>query len=257
MDKFDDKLCAPYTLEGSGERARHGVLIIHGFGGSPAQLRLLAQSINELGYTVKGLLLPGHCTTLEDMARVSWQDYIAAVRVGWDELAARCDDVSPIGLSMGGLLSLIMCAGCPARACITLSAAIKPTNKLAPLSPVLKYVLPPVMRWPERFMNRGEDFLNEYDYGYHGLPLRRVADLMHLSRMAQDALKDVRCPLLVIQSDFDPTVQPVSAEIIMRGTASERKKLVRLPHPAHIITLGPDRKTVTDETCAWLESVTD
>lgn len=256
MDKFDNELCAPYTLEGMGTRARHGVLIIHGFGGSPAQLRPLAERINGMGYTVKGLLLPGHCTTLEDMARVSWQDYISAVRAGWDELSARCDDVVPIGLSMGGLLSLIMCAERSARACITLSAAIKPTNRLAPLSPVLKYVLPPVMRWPERFMNRGEDFLYEYDYGYHGLPLRRVADLMHLSHMAQLALSDVRCPLLVIQSNLDPTVQPVSAEIIMRGAGAEKKKLVKLSHAAHIITLGPDRDIVSDETCAWLESVT-
>lgn len=253
---FDTPLCRPYMLEGEGERALHGVLIIHGFTGSPAQLRPLAEAINRCGYTVSGLRLPGHCTTLEDMAGVSWSDYMKCVREGWDALAAKCRDVSVVGLSMGGLLSLLMCAERPARACVTLSAAVKQRNKLAPLSPVLKYVVPRVMRWPASMVHRGEDFLHEYDYGYYGMPLRRVDDLMHLSRMAREALGKVRCPLLVMQSSRDETVDPVSADIIMRGAASPRKHMVRLSRSGHIITLGPEREQVWRSVCDWLNDVT-
>lgn len=102
--------------------------------------------------------LPGHCTTLEDMAGVSWRDYMCSVRAGYDALAARCDDVSVVGLSMGGLLSLLMCAERPVRVCVTLSAAVRTRNKLAPLSPVLKYMLPRVLRWPESAVNREPTF---------------------------------------------------------------------------------------------------
>ena len=254
MEDFNNPLCKPYELEGHGDKAAHGVLVIHGFTGSPAQLRPMAESINARGYTVSGLLLPGHCTTLDDMARVSWSDYIDSVRAGYDALAARCEDVSVVGLSMGGLLSLIISAERDVRACAVLSAAVVQRNRLARLSPALRYVMPRVIRWPESAVNRGADFLHEYDYGYSGLPVRRVADLMRLSRMACGALSSVHCPLLVVQSWRDETVNPVSAEIIMRGAASERKRLVRLERSGHMITLGPEREQVWREVGEWLDA---
>ena len=254
MEEFDNPLCRAYELAGRGDRATHGVLVIHGFTGSPAQLRPLAESINARGYAVSGLLLPGHCTSLDDMARVSWSDYLASVRAGCDALAARCERVSVVGLSMGGLLSLILSAERDVCACATLSAAVVQRNRLAPLSPVLKYVMPRVIRWPESAVNRGADFLHEYDFGYSGLPVRRVADLMRLSRLARAALSEVRCPLLVVQSWRDETVDPVSAEIIMRGAASERKRLVRLERSGHMITLGPEREQVWREVGDWLDA---
>ena len=58
MEDFNNPLCKPYELEGHGDKAAHGVLVIHGFTGSPAQLRPMAESINARGYTVSGLLLP-------------------------------------------------------------------------------------------------------------------------------------------------------------------------------------------------------
>ena len=255
-DNFDKALCAPFMLDGFGANERHGVMIIHGFAGSPAQMLPLGQALNKLGYTVSGIRLPGHCTTLKEMSHVTWKDYLTAARAGYNQLKARCDDVVPVGLSMGGSLALIVCAEHPeAPACVTLSAAIKPANKLAPLSPVLKYVLPPVTRWPASWIKRGENFLDRYDYGYCGMPLRRVDDLMRLSRMSQSRLKDVRCPTLVMQSKGDKLVNPVSADIIMRGLGSEHKKLVLLDHPSHIITLGPDREIVIREVGELLARV--
>lgn len=254
MDDFSNPICQPYELAGRGGMAEHGVLVIHGFTGSPGQLRPLADAINARGYLVSGIRLPGHLTTLEDMARVSWSDYLDSARAGFDALAARCADVSVVGLSMGGLLSLLLCAERDVRACAVLSAAVVQRNKLARFAPALKYVMPRVIRWPKSAVNRGADFLNEYDYGYSGLPVRRVADLMRLSRMARGALCDVNCPLLVVQSWKDETVNPVSAEIIMRGAAAERKRLVRLERSGHIVTLGPERETVFKEVCDWLDA---
>ena len=253
---FETPLCAPCLMDGSGERGAHGVLIMHGFTGSPAQMRPLADAIHGAGYTVSVLRLPGHCTSLEDMACVGWSDYLRSARAGYDELARRCAHVSVVGLSMGGLLALLLSAERPVEACITLSAAIRPRNRLAPFAGVLKYVVPRVLRWPESAVDRGEDFLHEYDYGYYGMPLRRVDDLMKLSRRAQGALGDVRCPLLVIQSARDETVDPVSADIIMQKAASARKRELRLERSGHIVTLGPEREQVWRAVCDWLTDVT-
>lgn len=255
MEDFNNELCRPYLLKGSGSKAGHGVLVIHGFTGSPAQLRPMADAINARGYTVRGILLPGHCTTLKDMARVSWNEYLDCVRQSYLDMSREYDSVSVAGLSMGGLLSLILSSENPVKVCVTLSAAVVQRNKLAPFAHILKYVMPPVMRWPEKAMHRDENFLKEYDYGYKGMPLRRVADLMKLSSLAQRALAKVTCPLLVVQSWQDETVDPVSAEIIMRGAASERKRLLKLAHSGHIVTLGPERERVWSAVCDWLDAV--
>ena len=119
MEDFNNPLCKPYELEGHGDKAAHGVLVIHGFTGSPAQLRPMAESINARGYTVSGLLLPGHCTTLDDMARVSWSDYIDSVRAGYDALAARCEDVSVVDCRWAdcSVLSYLLSAMCARVRC--------------------------------------------------------------------------------------------------------------------------------------------
>lgn len=253
---FDTPLCAPYLMNGSGDRAAHGVLIMHGFTGSPAQLRPLAATLHDAGYTVSGLRLPGHCTSLEDMAGIGWGDYLRGARDGYDALARRCARVSVVGFSLGGLLALLLSAERPVEACVTLSAAIRPRSRLAPYAGALKYVVPRVLRWPESSVDRGADFLHEYDYGYLGMPLRRVADLMKLSRMARRALGEVRCPLLVIQSERDEAVNPVSADIIMNGAGAARKQQLRLTRSGHIVMLGPEREQVWRATCDFIQSVT-
>ena len=159
-----------------------------------------------------------------------------------------------LGVPVGFLTAVYLAKAAPPRIKAVLSAAVVQRNHLARLSPALRYVMPRVIRWPESAVNRGADFLHEYDYGYSGLPVRRVADLMRLSRMACGALSSVHCPLLVVQSWRDETVNPVSAEIIMRGAASERKRLVRLERSGHMITLGPEREQVWREVGEWLDA---
>lgn len=62
----------------------------------------------------------------------------------------------------------------------------------------------------------------------------------------------MHCPVLVMQSKGDKIVNPKSADIIMQGLGSKCKKLVLLDHPAHIITLGPDRDIVKREVGEWM-----
>ena len=83
-----------------------GCLLVHGFTGSPKEMRWMGEYLGNLGYTVLGVRLAGHATRPEDMMRMQWQDWLASVEDGYFLLKNCVDQVFIIGLSMGGILSL-------------------------------------------------------------------------------------------------------------------------------------------------------
>ncbi len=100
---------SPFFLEGGSI----GVLLIHGFTGSPPEMRLVGDYLHQRGFTVSGPLLPGHGTTVEDMNRCQWTDWTNHVEKALADLQARCETVFVGGLSMGSLLTLYLAAHHP------------------------------------------------------------------------------------------------------------------------------------------------
>ena len=90
-----------------------GVLVLHGFTGSPHSMRPLAEAFAAAGFTVELPRLPGHGTTVEDMAGYRFDDWAAAAEAAYADLAARCGQVVVAGLSMGGTLALRLAADHP------------------------------------------------------------------------------------------------------------------------------------------------
>ncbi|KJR45907.1 putative esterase/lipase [Desulfosporosinus sp. I2] len=96
------RLVEPFYFSGN----RVGCLLIHGFSGSPSEMRWLGERLAKLGWTVHGILLSGHGTTPEEMAKTRWEDWAKDAEAGVKKLRKTCDTVIGIGLSMGGLLTL-------------------------------------------------------------------------------------------------------------------------------------------------------
>ena len=96
--------CEPLSIEGGPS----GVLIIHGFTGNPSSMRSLSERIGAAGFSVEMIRLPGHGTTLEDLVPRRWDEFVDAALGAYDELAARCDRVAVVGLSVGGGLCALI-----------------------------------------------------------------------------------------------------------------------------------------------------
>src|SRR5271170_6958462 len=122
-----------------------GVLLCHGFTGSPGSLRPWAEYLAEQGLTVRLPRLPGHGTTVQDMARTGWYDWYDELDSAFAELAGQCSQVFLGGLSMGACLALRLASVHPDRACLRGLVLVNPSlaldNKLLLLAPVLKHVL--------------------------------------------------------------------------------------------------------------------
>lgn len=231
---FSRAECQPYFMEG-GE---HALLLIHGFTGSAAHLRPLGERLHQMGYTVRGINLPGHATRMEDMRTCTWQDWLQAAKTEFTALKERYPKVSVAGLSMGGVLSLILAEQMEVTSAITLSAPMAVQNRLMPLARIAAPFMP-ITWWKSRPAD-GVQLDPRYDLGYAGFPTRRAADLSRLIRMARRDLYAVTCPLLVVQSHGDETIAEDSGEVILQGVSSERKGILWLEDAPHVCTLTDD-----------------
>src|SRR5215211_7952180 len=91
-----------------GKPGKPACLLIHGFTGTPKEMRWMGEFLNQQGYTCLGIRLAGHATNPEDMIRSNWTDWTASVEEGYRLLRGVSDSILLMGLSMGGILSLLM-----------------------------------------------------------------------------------------------------------------------------------------------------
>src|SRR4051812_11997195 len=121
-----------------------GVLVCHGFTGSPQSVLPWARRLADDGCSVRAPRLPGHGTTWQEMNRTRWPDWIAEAERAFGELVDRCDRVFVAGLSMGGALALRIAELHPAS--VAGVALVNPCVMLddprLKALPVLKHVVP-------------------------------------------------------------------------------------------------------------------
>jgi carboxylesterase len=233
---MDNPLAASFLMEGG----RRGVLLLHGFTGTPAQMRPLGAALHRDGRTVLCPLLPGHGTVLKDMEQYRWSDWLRAARDAFNILAARCDEIAVAGLSMGGVLTLLLAEELPVQAAVSIASPLRLKSRAAYLSRVAG----PFMRyktWPKDPETANGGRGSEYYVGYSATPVRKVPDLLRLVRMAEHGLHKIKCPLLVVQPAKDGTVRQDSAELIYRGAINaERREILRLENSRHVCTVEPE-----------------
>lgn len=240
MSEYLHPLAAPFRFEGDRPDV---VLLLHGWTGSPAHLRDLGQKLNAAGFTVVGPLLAGHGTTLEDMAETGWRDWLRSATepaIGILETGQR---LHLAGLSMGGVLSLLLAMSLEVASLTTINAPMLVRDHKSRLATMYRGskriddAEPPDPAPPE---------MRQYQQQYVGTPIGTVADLMDLITAARHNLGRVTCPALVIQSKTDETVRPKSAEILYDGLGSADKGLVWLERSRHVAVLDVERQVIID-----------
>lgn len=239
----------PFFLEG-GE---HAVLLTHGFTGSPAHMRPLGERLHQAGFTVQGILLPGHGTSIADMKKSTWQDWLAAELEAVHQLKEKYKYVSVCGLSMGGVLTLLAAEQTDVTSCIPIAAPVKISNPLIGLAKYASLFVKEI-NWGPASEERTKMLMTEYDQGYSGYPTVRANDLYVLMKKAHRNLYAVSCPTLIVQSHADKTVQPVSAQMIYDGISSKEKDILWLEKVPHVCTISYECDTIAEKMIAHLRA---
>lgn len=234
----------PFFLPGGAD----GVLLIHGFTGSPAEVRMLGEFLHKEGYTVFAPRLCGHGTTVEEMANTKWPHWYSSVEDAYHILKSMCSKITVIGLSMGGLLGFKIATDYQVDKIVSLSTPIFIADKRLEMLPVYQMF----REFAPKKRKKYADIDPKYTVGYNATPLSGISSLVELIEQVNQILPDIKEELLIIQGRCDHTVQPKSAKYIYDHVASSKKKLVWLEKSGHIVTLDMEREEVFRQIAAFL-----
>lgn len=238
MTDYFHPLAAPFHLEGSRDDA---VLLLHGWTGSPAHLRVLGSQLNVAGFPIIAPLLAGHGTRIEDIVDTGWRDWVKSAAEAALEIDATGKRLHLVGLSMGGVISVLLAPVFNAVTITTINAPQRVWDRRTRLATAF--------RGSKRINPGGSSVpsppeMAEFQQQYEGTPIGSVAELRDLINAANRNLHRVTCPALVIQSKADETVRPVSGEIIYEGLGSADKGLVWLDESRHVALLDDERDVI-------------
>jgi carboxylesterase len=132
-----------YSLTHDDQRAdRPAILMIHGFTGSPDELRGVAEIAHEAGFDVEVMMLPGHGADIGAFGTVTRADWLLAAREAWTDLGSRHRRCWLVGYSLGGALALHLAAEHPPEAMLLLAPLIRIADRRAFALPLVQRVMP-------------------------------------------------------------------------------------------------------------------
>ncbi len=240
-----------WHAEGKGANKSIGILLVHGFTGSPASMRPWAEYLNQHGYTVTVPLLPGHGTRPEDLNMVKWQEWPAKVENDLNVLLQSCEKVFICGLSMGGGT--------------VLNVATRYSKQLAGIilvNPMIHVKLVPhqlawvISRFQKMRDSVGDDIKRPgiTEWGYDSLPAVGVHQLLKMLSYTRKRLHDVTAPLQLFHSADDHTLPVSNTEIILAGVGSREKNRIELVNSYHVATLDYDQEIIFENSRIFIQS---
>lgn len=225
-----------------------GVLVLHGFTGSPQSVRGLAEAFAAAGFTVELPLLPGHGTRVEDMLRTRWEDWLGAAEESCADLVARCERVVVAGLSMGGTLALWLAAHHEGLAGLVLvNPLVQP-----PSSAALDAMAQAVREGATTTAAIGSDIAAPHvtELAYGATPLAPLVSLMEAAERLRRDLERIRCPVLLFSSREDHVVPPASGDLVVSAVSGPVER-VWLERSYHVATLDYDRAEIEEGAVAF------
>jgi carboxylesterase len=251
-----------------------GILLIHGLGGTPAEMRYVAHGLARAGHTVHVPQLAGHCGSLDDLRVKSWEDWYATIEREYATLRETCDDVIVGGLSMGAILALHHAAQHPRDVaglllyapCLWLDGWAMPWY--APLIHIVKHrTIADLFNFTEnepwgvkdqrvqaivrQAMNSGDSS----EAGAATLPGSQMFELKRLVKQVKAEIPRVRQPTLVIHPREDDHASLRNLEYLQVSLGGPTTGVV-LDDSYHIVTIDQQRQVVVDRSVRFIAQLT-
>lgn len=232
-----------------------GCVVIHGLTGTPGTVSNIRKALLAAGYRVNAPCLAGHGGTVEDLAKVTWQDWYKTARIAYQALRKDCDRVFCVGTSLGALLSLklaideghglkaIGCMATPLRLSFLENIAVK-FVKYTVLRDVIKTI-------PKDWEKSVADEEGREEYERHSLPeipTNAVYEITRLQSVVLSGLSKLKSPVLIMHGRHDH-VAPIFNVNLLRRRIRSRKVEVRIfENSRHVISMDYDRDDVAKTT---------
>ncbi|MBT4539874.1 alpha/beta fold hydrolase [Candidatus Woesearchaeota archaeon] len=223
-----------------------GVLLIHGLGASPNEVRELAEFLDKEGYTVMGVRLSGHGEGLDILEKTSWKQWYREVEFAYDMLDYLTDETYVVGMSTGGSLGLLLAKNKEFDGLVTIAPAVKMKDWKVNFIWLFKYF----QKYSERTLTEEEKVT--YD---EAVPTQSVHELKKSIKSVKRSLKHVEEPILIMQATNDPRVKKENAEYVYNNiaTSDKDKEIKWIESNKHVILDGETQNEVFNEILEFVK----
>lgn len=227
-----------------------GVLLLHGFTGSPASMRPWAHFLQERGISVRVPRIPGHARRWQDLNKTKWPSWPERAERDLLDLFSKNEKVFVFGLSMGGANTLYLAANYSSKlsGIVLVNPMIHIPDPSIKFIEIIKYITP-------KRPSVGDDIKKPgvTEWGYDALPMKGVAQLHRFLKTTRSNLEKVKCPLLLFHSSEDHVLPVSNTEIIMNEVGSKDKRRIELTNSYHVATLDYDDSTIFENSRLFIE----
>ena len=243
-------LITDWSADGSGVNKEIGVVLVHGYTGSPSSMRPWAEYLNQKGYTVRVPLLPGHGTKPEDLSQIKWQQWPEKVESELDELRKNCKKIFICGFSMGGGTTLHLATKHPDK--ITGIILVNPMIHLPFIGTKLAYLLSSLKKYRS---SAGDDIKRPgvTQGGYEVMSTKGIYQILQMLKYTRANLHKVSVPMQLFHSVDDHTLPVSNTEIVMKRVGSSTKERIELLNSFHVATLDYDDEIIFEKSLIFIE----
>ncbi|WP_243387816.1 alpha/beta hydrolase [Bacillus kexueae] len=237
----------PFTFE-AGERA---VLLLHGFTGNTADVRMLGRYLQDKGYTCHAPQYKGHGVPPEELVHTGPEDWWKDVMEGYNLLKEKgYEKIAVAGLSLGGVFSLKLGYTVPVKGIVPMCAPMYIKSEETMYEGVLAYA-----RKYKQFEGKSEEQINEEMDKFKQTPMNTLKALQGLIADVRQNVDMIYTPTFVVQARHDEMINTDSANIIYNEVESDHKKLKWYEDSTHVITLDKERDQLHEDIYQFLESL--
>jgi carboxylesterase len=237
----------PFFFEG-GKRA---VLMLHGFTGSSADVRMMGRYLQKKGYTCHAPQYKGHAVPPEELVHTGPDDWWEDVIGGYNHLKEKgYDEIAVCGLSLGGVFSLKLATQQPVMGVIPMCAPMSMKSEEVMYEGVCEYA-----KEYKRREQKSPEQIEEEMEEFKKTPMNTLKALQKLILDVRNSVDLVYAPTFVVQARNDEMINTNSANIIYEEVESEKKDLKWYENSSHVITLDKEKEQLHEDVYAFLEDL--
>ncbi len=237
----------PFTFK-AGKRA---VLLLHGFTGNTADVRMLGRFLEKRGYTCHAPLYKGHGVPPEVLVQTGPDDWWKDVMDGYQLLKSMgYEEIAVAGLSLGGVFSLKLGYTVPIKGIIPMCAPMYIKSEDVMYEGILEFA----REYKQREGKTGEQIEREIDE-YKKTPMNTLKALQTLISGVRQNIDMIYAPTFVVQARVDDMINTNSANIIYNEIESHIKKIKWYEESGHVITLDKERDQLHEDIYQFLEQL--
>ncbi|MBF0705702.1 carboxylesterase [Alkalihalobacillus hwajinpoensis] len=237
----------PFTFEG-GNRA---VLMLHGFTGNTADVRMMGRYLQEQGYTCHAPQYEGHGVPPEELVHTGPQDWWKNVKEGYEKLKSMGhEEIAVVGLSLGGVFSLKLGYTVPVKGIVPMCAPMDMKDEETMYQGVLSYA-----REYKKFERKSPEQIEEEMEAFKETPMNTLGELRDLIYDVRDNIDMIYAPTFVAQARHDEMINTESANVIHDHVESDEKSLKWYENSTHAITLGKEKEELHKDVHAFLDGL--